>query len=74
MRNITDFFLEADDFTGEDVSGGCFDGQRGGRPLDRDATGTTGESENTGFRRSRETASILVPIWRRKNLLRSSIT
>ena len=74
VRNITDFFLEADGFTAEERSGGCFAGQRGGRPQGGGAAGTTGKSENTGFSQSKETASILVPICRRKNLLRCSIT
>ena len=74
VRNTTDFFLESDDSVVEDGSGGCFDGRRGGRPQGGVAAGTTGQSEITGLSRSKETASILVPICRRKNLLRRSIT
>ena len=74
VRNTTDFFLKSDDSVVEDGSGGCFDGRRGGRPQGGVAAGTTGQSEITGLSRSKETASILVPICRRKNLLRRSIT
>ena len=74
VTNIADFFLEADGFAVEERSGECFDGQRGGRPRGGGAAGITGKSENTGLSRSKETESILVPICRRKNLLRRSIT
>jgi len=32
LRKVTDFFLEAEEFTVEDGSGGCLAGRRGGRP------------------------------------------
>ena len=74
VRNITDLFLEADDFAAEEGPGGSFSWRRGGRPRGGGATGITGESESTGLRRSKETESTLVPIWRRKNLLSRCIT
>ena len=58
----------------EEKSGGSFDGQREGRPRGGGASGVTGESKITGLRRSKEAESIFEPIWRRKNLLRLSIT
>ena len=57
LRKVTDFFLEEDEFTAEDGSGGCLAGQRGGRPGGRGLSVTTWESENTGLRRSTETES-----------------
>ena len=51
LRKDRDFFLEADEFTAEDGSGGCLAGLRGGRPRGGGLAGTTGESENTGLRR-----------------------
>ena len=74
FKNITDFFFEADDFAAEEGSGGSFDWRRGGRPRGGGVTGITGTSDTTGLSRSTETESTLVPIWRRKNLLRRSIT
>ena len=55
--------MEAEDFAAEEGSGGSFDWRRGGRPQGGGATGITGESDITGFRRSIETESTLVPIW-----------
>ena len=74
VRNVTDFFLAADDVTAEDGLLGFCAAWWGGRPQSRGLAGITGESENTGFKRSTETASTLSPIWRRKNLLRRSKT
>jgi len=50
LRKVTDFFLEAEEFTAEDGSGGCLAGRRGGRPQGGGLAGTTGESENTSLR------------------------
>ena len=39
-----------------------------GSPRAGDKAGETGSSENTGFRQSTDTTSVLNPTWRRKNL------
>ena len=57
LRKVTDFLLEEDKFTAEDGSVGCLAGWRGGRPQGGGLAGTTGESENTGVRRSTKTES-----------------
>ncbi len=62
VKNTTDFFLEVEELTAEERSGGCFDGRRGGRPRGGGTAGTTGQSEITGLSRSTETASTLEPI------------
>ena len=74
INSGSDFFLEMEESAAEERSGGCFDGRSGGCPRGGGAAGTTGQSEITGLSRSMETASILVPICRWKNLLRCSIT
>ena len=75
VRNLTDFFLKADNFMAEDDSGGCLTGRRGGSPPNGGGlAGITGELENTGFKCSTVTDSTLVPICSQKNLLRRSKT
>ena len=42
LRKVTDFFLEAEEFTAEDGSRGCLAGRRGGRPRGGGLAGTKG--------------------------------